>query len=62
MVLRYAARINGLTDLSHPCQLMADVMTFEEHRGPIAGKKVTWCGDGNNVFASFAHAALPEGG
>jgi ornithine carbamoyltransferase len=36
---------------------MADVMTYEEHRGPIAGKKVVWCGDGNNVFASFAHAA-----
>jgi len=49
--------INGLTDRSHPCQIMADVMTFEEHRGPIAGKKVVWCGDGNNVFASFLHAA-----
>ena len=49
--------INGLTNQSHPCQIMADVMTFEEHRGPIAGRKVTWCGDGNNVFASFAHAA-----
>ena len=49
--------INGLTDLSHPCQIMADVMTFEEHRGPIADKKVVWSGDGNNVFASFAHAA-----
>ena len=49
--------INGLTNRTHPCQIMADVMTFEEHRGPIAGKKVTWCGDGNNVFASFAHAA-----
>ena len=49
--------INGLTNQSHPCQIMADVMTFEEHRGPIAGKKVAWCGDGNNVFASFAHAA-----
>ena len=49
--------INGLTDRSHPCQIMADVMTFEEHRGPIAGKKVTWVGDGNNVFASFLHAA-----
>jgi ornithine carbamoyltransferase len=36
---------------------MADIQTFEEHRGPIAGRKVTWCGDGNNVFASFAHAA-----
>ncbi len=49
--------INGLTDDSHPCQIMADVMTFEEHRGPIKGKKVVWSGDGNNVFASFAHAA-----
>ncbi|WP_299621886.1 ornithine carbamoyltransferase [uncultured Tateyamaria sp.] len=49
--------INGLTDRTHPCQIMADVMTFEEHNGPIKGKKVVWCGDGNNVFASFAHAA-----
>ncbi|MDH3335861.1 MAG: ornithine carbamoyltransferase, partial [Rhodospirillaceae bacterium] len=49
--------INGLTDSSHPCQLMADVMTYEEHRGPIAGKKIVWCGDGNNVAASFMHAA-----
>ncbi len=49
--------INGLTDRSHPCQIMADVMTFEEHRGPIAGKKVVWTGDGNNVAASFIHAA-----
>jgi ornithine carbamoyltransferase len=49
--------INGLTDESHPCQIMADVMTFEEHRGPIAGKKVVWLGDGNNVTASFLHAA-----
>lgn len=49
--------INGLTDRTHPCQIMADVMTFEEHRGPIAGKKVVWMGDGNNVFASFLHAA-----
>jgi ornithine carbamoyltransferase len=49
--------INGLTDDSHPCQLMADVMTYEEHRGSIKGKKVTWCGDGNNVAASFVHAA-----
>jgi ornithine carbamoyltransferase len=49
--------INGLTNRSHPCQIMADILTFEEHRGPIAGKKVTWVGDGNNVFASFAHAA-----
>ncbi|MEM9140488.1 MAG: ornithine carbamoyltransferase [Pseudomonadota bacterium] len=49
--------INGLTNESHPCQIMADVMTFEEHRGPIKGAKVVWTGDGNNVFASFAHAA-----
>ncbi|MEM8850207.1 MAG: ornithine carbamoyltransferase [Pseudomonadota bacterium] len=49
--------INGLTNRTHPCQIMADVMTYEEHRGPIQGAKVTWCGDGNNVFASFAHAA-----
>jgi ornithine carbamoyltransferase len=49
--------INGLTDRTHPCQIMADVMTFEEHRGPIAGKKVVWTGDGNNVCASFLHAA-----
>ncbi len=49
--------INGLTNRTHPCQIMADVMTFEEHRGPIAGKKVVWTGDGNNVCASFLHAA-----
>ncbi|SNT00254.1 ornithine carbamoyltransferase [Antarctobacter heliothermus] len=49
--------INGLTDRSHPCQIMADIQTFEEHRGPIAGKKVVWCGDGNNVCTSFLHAA-----
>ncbi len=49
--------INGLTDDSHPCQLMADVMTYEEHRGSIKGKKVAWCGDGNNMTASFVHAA-----
>ncbi|MDO5705852.1 MAG: ornithine carbamoyltransferase, partial [Paracoccus sp. (in: a-proteobacteria)] len=49
--------INGLTNRTHPCQIMADIMTFEEHRGTIAGKKVVWSGDGNNVFASFAHAA-----
>ncbi|KMW58296.1 Ornithine carbamoyltransferase [Candidatus Rhodobacter oscarellae] len=49
--------INGLTNDSHPCQIMADVMTFEEHSGPIKGKKIVWTGDGNNVFASFAHAA-----
>jgi ornithine carbamoyltransferase len=44
--------VNGLTNRTHPCQIMADILTFEEHRGPIAGRKVTWCGDGNNVFAS----------
>ena len=49
--------INGLTNRSHPCQIMADIQTFEEHRGPIAGKKVVWTGDGNNVCASFIHAA-----
>jgi ornithine carbamoyltransferase len=49
--------INGLTDRSHPCQIMADVLTYEEHRGPIAGRKVVWSGDGNNVCASFLHAA-----
>ena len=49
--------VNGLTDRSHPCQIMADMMTFEEHRGPIAGRRVAWMGDGNNVAQSFIHAA-----
>ena len=49
--------INGLTNESHPCQIMADIMTFEEKRGSIKGKKVVWFGDGNNVFNSFLHAA-----
>lgn len=49
--------INGLTNRTHPCQIMADIMTYEEHRGPIKGRKVVWSGDGNNVFASFAQAA-----
>lgn len=53
--------INGLTDRTHPCQIMADVMTYEEHRGPIRGKKVVWSGDGNNVCASFLHAAAQFG-
>jgi ornithine carbamoyltransferase len=53
--------INGLTDRSHPCQIMADVLTFEEHRGPIAGKVVAWSGDGNNVAASWIHAAVKFG-
>ncbi|MDF3606893.1 ornithine carbamoyltransferase [Paracoccus sp. DMF-8] len=49
--------INGLTNRTHPCQIMADVLTYEEHRGPIAGKKVVWSGDGNNVCASLIQAA-----
>src|SRR5947209_5157364 len=49
--------INGLTRRSHPCQVMADVMTFEEHRGLIKGKTVAWSGDANNVLASWMHAA-----
>ena len=49
--------INGLTRRSHPCQVMADVMTFEEHHGPIRGKTVAWTGDASNVLASWAHAA-----
>jgi ornithine carbamoyltransferase len=49
--------INGLTRRSHPCQVLADVMTFEEHRGPIRGKTVAWSGDANNVLASWFHAA-----
>ncbi len=53
--------INGLTDRSHPCQLMADVMTIEEHLGPIAGKTVAWSGDGNNVAVSWIHAAVRFG-
>jgi len=53
--------INGLTASSHPCQLMADVLTFEEHRGPIAGQVVAWCGDGNNVARSWIEAAARFG-
>jgi ornithine carbamoyltransferase len=49
--------INGLTRRSHPCQVMADLMTFEEHRGSIEGRTVAWTGDDNNVLASWAHAA-----
>ena len=49
--------INGLTDLSHPCQIMADIMTLEEHLGPIKGKKIAWVGDGNNVANSFVQAS-----
>ncbi|MCB1526622.1 MAG: ornithine carbamoyltransferase [Hyphomicrobiaceae bacterium] len=53
--------INGLTDKSHPCQVMADIMTFEEHLGPIAGKTVAWVGDGNNVAVSWMQAAVQFG-
>lgn len=63
--------INGLTDDTHPCQIMADLMTFEEHRGPVKGKTFAWTGDGNNVLHSLLEAsarfdfklniAVPEG-
>jgi ornithine carbamoyltransferase len=49
--------INGLTKRSHPCQVMADVMTFEERKGPIKGRTVAWTGDTNNVLVSWMHAA-----
>jgi ornithine carbamoyltransferase len=49
--------INGLTDRSHPCQIMADILTFEEWLGPIKGRTVAWVGDGNNVCESWIHAA-----
>ena len=49
--------INGLTDRSHPCQLMADVMTFEEHKGAIKGQRIAWVGDGNNMVTSWIQAA-----
>ena len=53
--------VNGLTDRTHPCQVMADVMTFEEHRGPLAGRAVAWCGDGNNMATTWMHAAASFG-
>lgn len=53
--------INGLTDRSHPCQIMADIVTFEEAKGPIAGRSVAWVGDGNNVAASWMQAAVQFG-
>jgi ornithine carbamoyltransferase len=53
--------INGLTDRSHPCQIMADIMTFEEEVGPIAGRVVAWSGDSNNVANSWIHAAVQFG-
>jgi ornithine carbamoyltransferase len=53
--------INGLTDKTHPCQIMADIMTFEESVGPIKGRSVAWVGDGNNVAASWMQAAAKFG-
>src|SRR5512145_609681 len=53
--------INGLTDRTHPCQIVADIMTFEERVGPIEGRKVAWSGDGNNVAASWIQAAARLG-
>lgn len=53
--------INGLTDKSHPCQIMADLMTFEEMKGPIKGRTIAWVGDGNNVCTSWIHAAIHFG-
>ncbi len=50
--------INGLTDDSHPCQLMADIMTFEEHHGQIHNRVVAWTGDGNNMAKTWVHAAV----
>jgi ornithine carbamoyltransferase len=49
--------INGLTDNSHPCQIMADILTYEQHRGAVGGRKFVWSGDGNNVCTSWLHAA-----
>ena len=65
-VLRLAAAstapvINGLTNFSHPCQILADIQTIEEHRGSIAGKTLAWIGDGNNMCNSFIHAAARFG-
>lgn len=54
--------INGLTRVSHPCQILADIQTFEEHRGPISEATVTWVGDSNNVLASWIHAVTVLGG
>jgi ornithine carbamoyltransferase len=53
--------INGLTEASHPCQIMADIMTFEELRGPIEGQVIAWCGDGNNVARSWIEASARFG-
>ena len=62
-VERFAAHsrvpvINGLTDRLHPCQLLADMQTFHEHRGDIRGRRVAWIGDGNNMCQSYMEAAL----
>ena len=53
--------INGLTKMSHPCQVMADIMTFEERMGPIGGRTIAWTGDANNVLTSWIHAAARLG-
>ena len=53
--------INALTDDTHPCQIMADIMTYEEHRGPVKGKKFAWSGDGNNVLHSMVEASARFG-
>ena len=53
--------INGLTDTTHPCQIMADIMTFEEHSGPVKGKTIAWTGDGNNVLHSFIEGSARFG-
>ena len=62
MIERFAANsrvpvINGLTDDFHPCQLLADIQTFVEHRGSLTGKTVSWIGDGNNMCHSYMNAA-----
>lgn len=66
MVERFAAHsrapvINALTDQHHPCQLLADVMTWIEHRGEVRGRSAAWVGDGNNVCRSWVHAARQFG-
>ncbi|CZT34079.1 ornithine carbamoyltransferase [Rhizobium sp. 9140] len=53
--------INALTDTTHPCQIMADIMTFEEHNGPVKGKTIAWTGDGNNVLHSFIEGSARFG-
>ena len=53
--------INGLSDKGHPCQIIADLQAYEEHRGPVRGRTLAWVGDGNNVCSSFIHAASKFG-